>query len=191
MSAREEFPIDREQVRYTIDPAVWHEMCDKIDRLEAAGTPRAYLENHARLRGELDRLTRARIELESKMRRREADVSSLVAQIAAMRRQIECDDSSHSGDLERFKAHSVIANAAAWKLAGMLGLRPEGDPGPVEMPSLLELVDLLERQTSQAQSGIGRAMGHLRHAALALPTVETHPKAERVSDGPATIREGA
>lgn len=143
------------------------------------------------VRGTNADLVSAVTDLERKVQILEGDSTPSLDKLGWSSADLEAEVADLTREVERFKGHSVIANSATWKLAGMLGVRPEGDPGPVECPGLLELVDLMERQAVDAHAAIGRAMGHLRHAVLALPTVETDPKAERVSDGPFTIREGA
>lgn len=128
-----------------------------------------------RLRSELDRARGARIELESKARRREADVSSLVARATTASQTI----TRLTDKAAQFRAHSVIANAAGWKLAGMLGLRPPGDAGPVEVPGLLELVDLLEQRCATVVDDLGGIIHRANLATRAMPGQEPEPKALR------------
>lgn len=44
MSARDDYPIGRTDVLYSIDPGTWKDMCDEIDRLRASAALGAEIE---------------------------------------------------------------------------------------------------------------------------------------------------
>ena len=51
MSARDDYPIGRVPAAYTVEPGVWHDLCDELDRLRplaaaAVEAVRAWLTPH-------------------------------------------------------------------------------------------------------------------------------------------------